>query len=180
MTYYGYNNIPEDMGGVKPLPNGLFNKVKDAFLEAVESDHVLQLEVQAAYAYEYKENMELDSFADNRHDGDNDDVILRMSIRMSNPNKADGTLGLTAGLKDSVTNYNVILANEKQPSLKNKIAHAEMEAQQAEVVARETQQRMADVRVAMNAQLAMAEECVHEAAIVAREKRERLEALRKK
>lgn len=180
MTYYGYNNLPEDMGSVKTLPNGLFNAVKDAFLEAVESDHVLQLEVQAAYAYEYKGNMELDSFADNRHDGDNDDVILRMSIRMSNPNKADGTLGLTAGLKDSVTNYNVILANEKQPSLKNKIAHAEMEALQAEATARDQQQRMVDVRVAMNAEMARAEEDAHKAVFVARQKREHLESLRTK
>jgi len=86
MTEYDYNNLPESLGEVHPIPAALLFEGYEALQEVMGSDLVKAQEMRIAYVYNRKQELSADTFAGPRnksYGGAGDDIVIQLTVRIT-------------------------------------------------------------------------------------------------
>lgn len=128
MTEYEYNNLPEDLEYVHPIPETLFLKGYEALQEVMETDLVRAEEMRIAYVYDRKGELSSDTFAGPRnksYGGRGDDIVIQLTVRISDSRYFGGGKHGMAKLTELETEIQEFDRQAEKVRLEEEIAAAE-------------------------------------------------------
>lgn len=149
MTEYEYNNLPDDLGHIHPIPAELALEGYEALQEVMGTDVVKAQEIKVAYVYGRKGQLDADTFAGPRnksYGGQGDDIVIQLTVRISDSRYIGGgkhPITKLAALEESIKDFDREVERKR---LEAEIAEAEAEANDAAEKAARKRKQLEDLK----------------------------------